>query len=100
MPTVDPLLERLAGAAVVEHGLAVFRQPGLLEGFLDGLFARPVEDRAMSAEAELGRGPTEMRLENLTHVHTAGDAQRIEHDVDRRAVLEERHVFDRQASWR
>ena len=45
----DPLLERLAGAAVVEHGLAVLGQPGLLEGFLDGLFARPVEDRAMSA---------------------------------------------------
>ena len=36
----------------------------------------------------------EMRLENLTHVHTAGDAQGIEHDVDRRSVLEERHVLD------
>ena len=35
-----------------------------------------------------------MRLEDLTHVHTAGDAQRIEHDVDRRSVLEEGHVLD------
>ena len=37
-----------------------------------------------------------MRFQNLTHVHTAGHAQRIEHDLDRRAVGQERHVFHRQ----
>ena len=36
-----------------------------------------------------------MRLENLPDVHAARHAQRIEHDVDLRAVLEERHVLDR-----
>ena len=34
-----------------------------------------------------------MRLQDLPDVHSGGDAQRIEDDVHRRAVLEERHVL-------
>jgi hypothetical protein len=36
-----------------------------------------------------------MGFEDLTDVHARRHAQRVQHDVDRRAVLEERHVFDR-----
>ena len=57
---------------------------------------RAVEHRRDRLEAELGRGPAEVRFQNLAHVHTAGNAQRIEHDLDRRAVGQERHVLDRQ----
>src|SRR3546814_1017594 len=46
--------------------------------------------------AELPRRPAEMRLENLADVHTAGHAQRVEDDIDRGAVREERHVLLRQ----
>src|SRR5512139_1611308 len=42
------------------------------------------------------RDPPEVCLEHLADVHAAGHAQRVEHDVDRRAVLEERHVLDGQ----
>jgi hypothetical protein len=35
-------------------------------------------------------------LEHLADVHAAGHAERVEHDVDRRAVLEERHVLLRE----
>ncbi len=52
-------------------------------------------DRLSDLEAQAGASPAEMGLEDLTDVHPARHAQRIEHDVDRRAVLEERHVFDR-----
>ena len=52
-------------------------------------------EHAADLEAEpLGR-PAQVRLEHLADVHARGHAQRIEHDVDRRAVLEVRHVFDR-----
>ena len=34
-----------------------------------------------------------MRLEDLADVHSAGNAERVEHDVHGRAVLEERHVL-------
>ena len=36
-----------------------------------------------------------MGFEDLTDVHPRWNAQRVEHDIDRRAVLEERHVFGR-----
>ena len=36
-----------------------------------------------------------MRLEDLADIHAARHAERVEHDVDMRAVLEERHVLDR-----
>ena len=37
--------------------------------------------------------PAEVRLEDLADVHPARHAERVEHDVDRAAVLEERHVL-------
>ena len=36
-----------------------------------------------------------MRLEDLTDVHAARHAERVEHDIGMGAVLEERHVLDR-----
>ena len=47
------------------------------------------------APAEPGRGPAEMRLEDLADIHAARHAERVQHDVDRRAVLEIRHVLAR-----
>ena len=38
-------------------------------------------------------GPPEVGLEDLADVHAARHAERVEDDVDRRAVLEERHVL-------
>ena len=43
--------------------------------------------------AERLRRPAEVDLEDLADVHTARHAERVEHDVDRRAVLEVRHVL-------
>src|SRR6266545_2953094 len=42
------------------------------------------------------RDPAQVRLQDLADVHPARHTERVEHDVDRRAVLEERHVLDRQ----
>ena len=53
----------------------------------------PSKTGVMRLEAERLRGPAEVGLEDLADVHAAGHAQRVEHDVDRRAVLEERHVL-------
>src|SRR5580692_3044879 len=40
--------------------------------------------------------PSEVGLENLSHVHTGRNTERVEHDLNRRAVVEVRHVFFRQ----
>ena len=89
----DPLVELLAGAAVVEDGLAVLGQAGVLEALADRVLGGPVEDRADRLEPELGRGPAQVGLEDLADVHTARHAQRVQQDLDRRAVGQERHVL-------
>src|SRR5207247_3141155 len=45
------------------------------------------------AEDAARGGPAEVGLEDLADVHPARYAERVEDDVDRRAVLEERHVL-------
>ena len=40
--------------------------------------------------------PAEVRLQDLADVHAGRHADRVEDDVDRRAVRQERHVLDRQ----
>ena len=43
-----------------------------------------------------GGDPSQVQLENLSDVHTAGHAQRVEDDVDRGAVGQEGHVLHGQ----
>ena len=50
--------------------------------------------------AEHARAPAEVRLEDLPDVHAARHAERVEHEVDRRAVLQVRHVLFRQDAAR
>src|SRR6185312_8810227 len=83
------LLEGLAGHAVEERRLAGRRQLGLLEQVLDVGLAGAVENRRRELQAENLAGPPEVGLQDLADVHTAGNAQRIQHDLDGRAV---RHV--------
>src|SRR3954469_2634008 len=80
------LLEGLAGHAVEERRLAGRRQLGFLEQILDVDLAGAVEHRRRELEAENLAGPPEVGLQDLADVHTAGNAQRIEHDLHRRAV--------------
>ncbi len=63
---------------------------------LDLGLGRAVEDRRREVEAERVRGPPEVGLENLADVHTRRNAERIEHDLHRRAVRQIRHVLFRQ----
>ena len=50
-------------------------------------------DRLADLPAEARAGPAEMGLQDLADVHAARHAERVQHDVDRRAVGEERHVL-------
>src|SRR5262249_41528581 len=59
----------------------------------DYFFARVFFQESGNALAQLMTGPAQVRLQNLSHVHTAGNAQGIEHDLHRRAVRQIRHIF-------
>jgi hypothetical protein len=53
------------------------------------ILVEPLLDR----EAEAARGPAHVGLEDLADIHAARHAERVQQDVDRRAVGEERHVL-------
>src|ERR1041385_6811845 len=53
----------------------------------------PVRGAVVFAEDAVGGGPAEVRLEHLADVHPARHAEWVENDVDRPAVLQERHVL-------
>ena len=57
---------------------------------------RAVEYRCRDVNAECLCRHSEVRLQHLTDVHTGRHAERIQHDLDRCAVLQERHIFFRQ----
>ena len=86
----------------IEPRLAVLLHPGeavdllrVVQILADFLFRDAVEHRRRDLEAErLGR-PAQVRFEHLTDVHAGRHAQRIQHDVHRRSVRQERHVFFR-----
>ena len=80
----------LALLAALADGLV-----GFFDGLVDFIFGRAVEHRRDRLVAEHRRRPAQVRFENLADVHAARHAQRIEQDVHRRAVFEERHVFFR-----
>src|SRR6516165_2492761 len=52
-------------------------------------------DYRADAPAQPGCGPPEMGLKDLADVHAARHAERVQHDIDRDAVLEVRHVLAR-----
>src|SRR5690606_8166360 len=56
---------------------------------------RPLLGETGDVPAAAGE-PAEVDLQDLSGVHPGRDAERVEDDVDRGAVLQERHVLDRQ----
>ena len=65
----------------------------LLQFAANGFFARIFLEELGDLLAEFVSRPSEVGFENLTHVHTGRNAQRIEHDLHRRAIFEVRHVL-------
>ena len=87
------LVETVAGAAVVEIGLAITGKSCLVGPFVEVIETRTVENRGGELLAEFTASPSENGLEYLSEVHTGRHTQRVEDYVHGRSVFEERHVF-------
>ena len=112
-------VEQARLAVLADHLVTVAVRQGGLEQALDNVGAHAVEDgrgdrRVRSAlfgalghvllplglqigvEADVPAGvrdPAEVQFQHLAEVHSRRHAQRVEHDVDRGAVRQERHVL-------
>jgi len=82
---IERVDKRLLAVHVVDLGERVAQFAGAC------LLAQHVAD----AQANSLGSPSQVGLENLAHVHARRHAERIEHNVHRRAVRHERHVLHR-----
>src|ERR1017187_3183486 len=87
------LFELNSRHAVIERRLARSGQTGIGQRFLDFALRGAVEHRGRILHAQRLRGPPQVGFQNLTDVHTAGNAQRIEDDFHRCSIREVRHVL-------
>ena len=67
--------------------------PGTRKLGFDLFLGRAIKDRSQRAEAESLRRPAQMDFKHLTDIHASRHAQRIQNDINRRSIFEERHVF-------
>ena len=87
------LVEALTGFAIVEIRVAEFRQTGFFDQITDFLYGRTVEDWRGKLHTQLLAGPAQNGFIDLAEVHTAWYTERVQNDINRRSVFEERHVF-------
>ena len=73
-------------------------EPGARQLSFDFRFAGPIEHRGNRAKTESVGRPAQVCLQNLADVHAPGNTERVQDDVDRRAILQKRHVFFRDHS--
>ena len=87
---VHQLLPVLAGVRAAERREDLVLLGAVEDGRRD--MDRPGVIVAVLVESD-HRGVAEVGLEHLSQVHARRDAERVQDDVHRRAVFEERHVF-------
>src|SRR3989440_4862506 len=87
------VVELLTGAAVAQRDLARLRQARPHQFRLDRLFRRAVEDGRRDFQAQRVRRPAQVRLEYLAQVHAARHTERVQHQLDRRAIRHVGHVL-------
>ena len=87
------LVETFAGLTVKQEGMTEFRQACVVDVHIDLIHCCTVEDRSGKTHTQFFTGPSEGGFVDLTEVHTAWYAQRVQYDINRCSVFQERHVF-------
>ena len=88
-----PVFKGFARAAVVQHRLTVRILSGLNKQILYILLARAVEYRRCNVPAQRFCRHAKVQLKYLTYVHSARNAQRVKHYLQRRAIRQEGHIL-------
>ena len=58
------------------------------------LFIRTIKYRCFNLKAKSFGGKTKMNLQDLSDIHTGRYAQWVQHDIQRPAIRQERHIFN------
>ena len=89
-------VKRLAGAAVIKDSFRVLTHTGLGQDCRNIIIIRAVKNRCSHMQTQPFGGHAQVGFQNLADVHTGRYAQRVQHNLHRRAVRQERHILLRQ----
>src|SRR5487761_1983406 len=89
-------VEWLTRAPIIEPNLAFDGQVSLRQPLFDVGLRGAIEDRRGDMVAQRLRRPAQVRLHNLPDVHAVRHTQRIQNDINWRAIGQEWHILHRQ----
>ncbi len=87
------LVKTFTGTPVVEIGGAVAGYAGFFSQTVDLILAGTVKYRCRELHSQLLAGPSQYALIYLTEVHPGGYTKRVENDIHRGSVSQERHIL-------
>ena len=87
------LVETLTSTTIIQVRLTVARNTSFVCPFVQIIQSRTIEDRSSELNVQLTSGPTQHGLENLSQVHTRRHTQRVQADIHRSTVFQERHIL-------
>ena len=87
------LLERLSRTTIVQSSFAITRQTCFISPCVQVVQRSSIKDRSSKLNAQLLSCTSQYGFKDLTNVHTRRHTQRIQHNVNRSSVSQERHVF-------
>ena len=88
------LVETFTGTTVIQVGCTVTRHTGFIGIGVDIVQACTVENRSSEFQSQFFTGPAQYSFENLSQVHTGRYTQRIQTNIHRSTVGQERHIFN------
>ena len=87
------LVECFTCTAIIQCGLSVARQTGLVCPFVQIVQGRTIKNRSGKLNAQFATGTSQNCFKHLTDVHTWRHTQGIQHNIDRRSISQEWHIF-------
>src|SRR5688572_10043999 len=87
------LVETVSRFAIKQVSMTHHRDTGFSTIVCDLISSSPVEDWCSEFHPEFLTGPAKNGFIDLSQVHTARHAQRIQYDINRCPIFQERHVF-------
>ncbi len=90
------VVKQLTCAAIVDRGLAVGGLAGLCQQVTDVILMCTIEHRGHHLEAQRRSGVAKIDLQHLSDVHTRRHAQGVQHNIQRCAIRQERHILTGQ----
>ena len=94
------LCKRFTAPAVIENAftglLTTFREIGFGEHIKNFFLCCSIKYRGFCSDVEFMACPSKMDFQDLTDVHSRGDTQRVQHQLNRRTVRKIGHILLRQ----